>query len=94
MSNEAKVDNYFTTPVWLFDKPEWVKSVNKVCDKYIKEAYKRDKDKVKKGDFGWSYHSAPLQTEPKLKELNVSKSSTSPALAPDASTTSLPFVAV
>ena len=73
MSNQAIVDNYFSTPVWLFEKPEWVKSVNKACDKYIKEAYTRDlKDKkVKKNnDFGWSYHSSPLYTDPKLKELH------------------------
>ena len=73
MSNEAKIDYYFTTPIWYFDKPEWVKSVNKACDKYIKEAYTRDlKDKkVKKNnDFGWSYHSSPLYAEPKLKELH------------------------
>ena len=70
MSNEAKIDYYFTTPIWYFDKPEWVKSVNKACDKYIKEAYKRDKDKVKKGDFGWSYHSGPIFGDPKLKELH------------------------
>ena len=70
MSNEAKIDYYYSTPVWLFDKPEWVKSVNKACDKYIKEAYKRDKDKVKKGDFGWSYHSSPIFGDPKLKELH------------------------
>ena len=70
MSNEAKIDYYYSTPVWLFDKPEWVKSVNKVCDKYIKEAYKRDKDKVKKGDFGWSYHSNSIFGDPKLKELH------------------------
>ena len=70
MSNEAKIDYYFTTPIWYFDKPEWVKSVNKACDKYIKEAYKRDKDKVKKDDFGWSYHSSPIFVDPKLKELH------------------------
>ena len=68
MSNEAIVDHYFSTPVWLFEKPEWVKSVNKACDKYIKEAYKRDKKG--KNDFGWSYHSSPLYREPKLKELH------------------------
>ena len=70
VSNEAKVDNYFSSPIWLFYKPEWVKSVNKACDKYIKEAYKRDKDKIKKDDFGWSYHSGPIFNDPKLKELH------------------------
>ena len=44
MSNEAKIDEYFKTPVWLFDKLEWVDKVNKVCDKHIKRGiYNRDK---------------------------------------------------
>ena len=68
MSNEAIVNHHFQTPIWLFEKPEWVNKVNKACDKYIKEAYKRDK-KGKK-DFGHSYHSSPLTNDPKLKELH------------------------
>ena len=68
MSNEAIVNHHFQTPIWLFEKPEWVNKVNKACDKYIKEAYKRDK-KGKK-DFGHSYHSSPLHGDPKLKELH------------------------
>ena len=73
MSNEAKIDYYYSTPIWLFDKPEWLKSVNKVCDEYIKEAYTRDlkEKKVKKNkDFGWSYHSRPLFDDIRLKELH------------------------
>ena len=58
MNEEAKVDHYFTTPIWVFEKEKWVNKVNKVCDKYIKEAYKRDKKG--KDDFGHSYHSSPL----------------------------------
>ena len=81
--NTAKIDEYFKTPVWLFEKPEWVDKVNKACDKHIKEAYNRDKPKMKErekewgkadykkmGDHGWSYHSGPLQGDPKLKELH------------------------
>ena len=68
MSNEAIVNHHFQTPIWLFEKKEWVNKVNKVCDKYIKEAYKRDKKG--KNDFGHSYHSSPLHSEPKLKELH------------------------
>ena len=73
MSNEAKIDYYYSTPIWLFDKPEWLKSINKVCDEYIKEAYTRDlkEKKVKKNkDFGWSYHSRPLFDDIRLKELH------------------------
>ena len=73
MSDEAKIDYYYSTPIWLFNKPEWLKSVNKVCDEYIKEAYTRDhkEKKVKKNkDFGWSYHSRPLYNDIRLKELH------------------------
>jgi uncharacterized protein (TIGR02466 family) len=70
MSNEAQVDNYFHTPIWVFNKSEWLDKINKVCDKYIKAAYKRDEKH--KDDFGWSYHSnsSEFLEEPKLKELH------------------------
>jgi len=52
---------YFNTPIWAEDRSEFVKSLNKASDKYIKEAKKRDKDYIKKyGDFGTSYHSLTL----------------------------------
>ena len=42
-------------------KPEFVKSLDKASNKYIKEAKKREKDYIKKhGDFGRSYHSTAL----------------------------------
>jgi uncharacterized protein (TIGR02466 family) len=53
--------NFFTTPIWIDKKPEFVKSLNKVSDKYIKEARKRNKKHIAKyGDFGISHHSTPL----------------------------------
>jgi len=55
------VHEFFKTPMWVEDKPEFVKSLNKASDKYIKEAKKRNKDYIQKhGDFGLSYHSTPL----------------------------------
>ena len=56
-----KIEELFKTPIWVDEKPEFVKSLNKASDKYIKEAKKREKDWIKKyGDFGRSYHSTPL----------------------------------
>ena len=53
--------NYFATPIWSEEKPEFVKSLNKASNKYIKEARNRNKDHIKKhGDFGLSHHSTPL----------------------------------
>jgi hypothetical protein len=56
-----QITEYFKTPIWIEDKPEFVKSLNQASNKYIKEAKKRNKDHIKKhGDFGMSHHSTPL----------------------------------
>ena len=55
------IEEYFKTPIWIEDKPEFVKSLNKASNQYIKDAKKREKEFIKKhGDFGRSYHSTPL----------------------------------
>ena len=55
------INNYFKTPIWYEEKPEFVKSLNKASDKYIKIAKKNQKAHIKKyGDFGISYHSTAL----------------------------------
>jgi len=55
------IEEYFKTPMWFEQKPEFVKSLNKASNQYIKDAKKREKDYIKKhGDFGRSYHSTPL----------------------------------
>ena len=52
---------YFKTPIWIEKKPEFIKSLNKASNEYIKDAKKREKEFIKKhGDFGRSYHSTPL----------------------------------
>ena len=46
------INNYFATPIWSEEKPEFVKSLNKASDKYIKIAKKNQKAHIKKhGDF-------------------------------------------
>ena len=55
------INNYFNTTIWSEQKPEFVKSLNKASNKYIKEARNRNKAHIKKhGDFGLSHHSTPL----------------------------------
>ena len=46
-NNDLRTDVYFGSPVYVIDKPEWLNSANKVCDRYIKEAYDREKPKMK-----------------------------------------------
>ena len=56
-----QITEYFKTPIWIEDKPEFVKSLNKASNQYIKDAKKREKEFINKhGDFGRSYHSTPL----------------------------------
>ena len=38
------INEYFKTPIWTEEKPEFVKSLNKASDKYIKQARKNQKN--------------------------------------------------
>ena len=56
-------NNYFNTKIWSEQKPEFLKSLTKATNKYIKAAknFPETKKHIKKfGDFGMSYHSTPL----------------------------------
>ena len=58
------INAYFPTVIWSEEKPEFVKSLNKASNKYIKEARNRNKAHIKKhGDFGLSHHSTPLTAD-------------------------------
>ena len=62
-----QIVEYFKTPIWIEEKPEFVKSLNIASNQYIKDAKKREKDYIKKhGDFGRSYHSTPLTMDNKF----------------------------
>ena len=55
------INNYFQTEIWVENKPEYLKSIDKTCNKYIKKARNRNKEYIKKfDDFGNSHHSTPL----------------------------------
>jgi len=75
MSN-FNVSVYFGTPVWFNNVPEFIKPLNKLADKYIKDAKKtlqpslKERDKIYKrklGDFGLSNHSVSINTNPEAK---------------------------
>jgi len=59
--NDMQIIEYFKTPIWVEGKPEFVESLDRASNQYIKDAKKREKEFIKKhGDFGTSYHSTPL----------------------------------
>jgi len=68
---------YFGTPVWSNEVPQFIKPINKVADKYIKNAKKalqpaiKERNKIHKrklGDFGLSNHSVSINQDPETKE--------------------------
>jgi uncharacterized protein (TIGR02466 family) len=85
-TDSLQTASYFSSPIYSIEIPEWVNDVNKVCDKYIKEAKNNNKqiikDKEKKfgkkiGDHGMSHHSLSLINDLNLKELQEYIGSTS-----------------
>ena len=66
-----KILECFKTPLWVIEKPEFINSLNKSTDSYIKESKKRFKDQYKtKDDFAVSYHSTMLLGDPKFKDFH------------------------
>ena len=60
------INHYFPTTVWTEKKPDFVKSLNKASDSYIKEARKMPESKKwlkEHGDFGRAWHSTQLVTD-------------------------------
>ena len=55
------IENVFASPVWSEDKPEFIKSLNKASDFYVKDARKRNKSWTKKyGDFGGVHNTVSV----------------------------------
>ena len=56
------INNYFNTTIWSEQKPEFVKSLNKASNKYIKEAKSREKQNILKSMVTLvdRHHSTPL----------------------------------
>ena len=70
-------ENYFQSPVWFADVPNFVTDLNKASDKYIEVAKKnlkkdideRNKKLGNKGDMGQVFHSTPLVGDPNFLPL-------------------------
>jgi len=70
-------EEYFSSPIWYAQAPEFVDDVNKASDPYIKTAKKNLKEEIdkrnkklgNKGDMGHVFHSTPLIGDPAFKEL-------------------------
>lgn len=58
-------NNYFSSPIYIFEKLDWLKKLNNLSDKYIKEAYNRPSNYSK--DFGTSINSTELKNDNDFK---------------------------
>jgi uncharacterized protein (TIGR02466 family) len=71
MENNENHEQFFGTPIFSMEKPEWVEKTNKICQPHLDESHEVAKNKIKKSgtDFGHVYHSSNIQDDPKLKYL-------------------------
>jgi hypothetical protein len=64
-------EEYFKTPFWFEEKLDFLKSLTKATDPYIKEVRELQKNYIKKtNNFGTSYHSKPLTADTKFKDFH------------------------
>ena len=74
---QLNLEEYFKCPIWYADAPEFVESLNKASDKYIKQSKKNLKKQIEKrnkkfgdkGDMGHVFHSTSLIGYAKFKKL-------------------------
>ena len=74
---QLNLEEYFKCPIWYADAPEFVESLNKASDKYIKQSKKNLKKQIEKrnkkfgdkGDMGHVFHSTSLIGDAKFKKL-------------------------
>jgi len=78
--NDLIKEDYFSSPIYLENKEEWVNHINNICDKYIEHAKKSNEKKIlereikfgkKIGDFGMSHHSTSLLEDKNIEEFKV-----------------------
>ena len=70
-------EEYFSSPIWYAQAPEFVDDVNKASDPYIKIAKKNLKEEIdkrnkklgNKGDMGHVFHSTSLIGDPNFTDL-------------------------
>ncbi len=67
-------EEYFSSPVYYEEKPEWVNKLDKLSDPYIEQARKNEEKTNRKrltigykNDIGMTYHSQPLEPDKNFK---------------------------
>jgi len=80
MNENLEFKEYFGTPIYVGELPEWVTSLNKETDHFINVSKKQSKLYIKNRnkqfnkdlkDFGMSYHSSSLINIPKFNDFKI-----------------------
>ena len=68
---------YFASPIYHEEKPQWASKLNKLCDPYIKQAREDQKQRLEElkkvgysNDIGQTYHSNPLEPDENFRFLH------------------------
>lgn len=65
-----EIQYHFSSPIWLYQKPDFIKSCIKHTDKYIAQARKINSKLIKQtNDFGLSHHSTGLLADHSFQDL-------------------------
>jgi len=63
-------ESYFNTPIYFFEKKEWVDRLNNNSNKYIDQAISNNKPAyINSGEFGLVHHSSSLIGDDNFKDL-------------------------
>lgn len=77
---DLEFNNFFSTPVYTLQIPQWVKKLNKASDNFIEKSKKINKKNIKErekiikkkiGDFGLSHHSTSLLNVLEFEEIKL-----------------------
>jgi uncharacterized protein (TIGR02466 family) len=67
-----KEELYFSTPIWMEKKQEFLKELKIPCDEYIDITKKKNKKLIKNNnDFGFSHHSDQIQFDLRIKNFTT-----------------------
>jgi uncharacterized protein (TIGR02466 family) len=72
MNDNFTIWDYFKSPLYLIEKPEWLSNINKICDEYIDEQKlisEQDSNYLKNHEY--SYQSSHLFDEKRLNEFSI-----------------------
>lgn len=80
MNETLDFQEFFGTPIYVVELPEWINFLNKITNPFIKDSKKNMKELIKKrnkllkkkiNDFAISYHSSSLVNIPEFNEFKI-----------------------